>query len=123
MTGGESGRSRPPAPCGPLRGRGRHEDEPELEGAAGQAARHAAAEPKTLSPGQACHASCARRGVSKNQLDTASRFQRWLPACKALPRRKDSILLIPGPGFGVDADFGNLREGLAEAELQVFCDV
>src|SRR2546426_5235192 len=79
MTGGESGRSRPPAPCGPLRGRGRHEDEPELEGAAGQAARHAAAEPKTLSPGQACHASCARRGVSKNQLDTASRFQRWLP--------------------------------------------
>src|SRR5712692_11052623 len=43
--------------------------------------------------------------------------------CNALPRRQDSILLIPGPGFGVDADFGNLREGLAEAELQVFCDV
>src|SRR2546427_518617 len=80
MTGGESGRSAPPAPCRPLRGRGRHEDEPELEGAAGQAARHAAAEPKPLSPSQECHASCTRRGVSKNQLDTASRFQRWLPA-------------------------------------------
>ena len=30
--------------------------------------------------GRACHASRKRRGVSQSPLDTASRFQRWLPA-------------------------------------------
>src|SRR5712692_7884544 len=97
MTGNKPDRSGPPAPCGPLRGRGRHEGEPELEGAARQAASHAAAELKTLSPSQAWHASCKRRGVAKNQLDTASPFQRWLPLAFARrePRGSTCPLLLP----------------------------
>jgi hypothetical protein len=50
MTGNEPEQSGPPAPCDPVRGRRRQQDEPELEGAAGQAARHAAAERKPLDP-------------------------------------------------------------------------
>jgi hypothetical protein len=62
-----------------LRGRGRLKQEPELEGAAaGHAPRGDIR--KYFAPGEARHASCPRRGVPKNSLDTASRFQRWLPA-------------------------------------------
>jgi hypothetical protein len=52
--------------------------------------RHAAAEFKKVASGPACPASRPRRGVFKNYLDTALRFQTWLPAGTALgtPQRR-----------------------------------
>jgi len=42
-------------------------------------------------------ASCTRRGVSKNQPDTASRFQRWLPASKKQLTSQEGSFYFPFP--------------------------
>ena len=36
--------------------------------------------------GRARHASCPRCGLSKDDVDTVSRFQRWLPTYRRVPR-------------------------------------